>query len=332
MRRGSSGLSLVVGVDKPCGMTSHDVVDRCRRVFGERRVGHTGTLDPMASGAMAVCVGPATKLSAFLTAHDKSYLARITFGTATDTDDAQGEVIHRAPVPARLADEDAARGILAGICGRMDQMPPVYSARKVGGVKSYEAARAGKVIDLSPRPVQVYRAQLAAIGRDGDGALFWDVRLDVSAGTYVRSIARDLGIANGTYAHLGALRRMRSGQLAVDACVALESLEQDPARGRLDPIRLLGIRYAAVDGGPQEKAAANGAPLDPGGLRLLQALQADDARCTSGAAASGVPLADGELVGILRRNELVAIYEYDCESQALRARCGFAQGVSRGTV
>lgn len=337
MRRGGTDLSLVVGIDKPCGMTSHDVVNRCRRIFGEKRVGHTGTLDPMASGAMAVCVGPATKLSNYLTFHDKAYLARIVFGTATDTDDAEGAVVRTAAVPERLADGACAQAVLDALVGKASQLPPAYSAKKVGGVKAYEAARRGQVIDLRPREVEIFAAELAFIGRTPEGALFWDARFEVSAGTYIRSIARDLGVANGTCAHLAALRRVRSGALSVGECVSLEALEDDPRLGRLDPVRLLGARYAAADSPALEKAARNGGRIAASDLVLLEIRDAsgacaDDSPCLPAAVRSQRPLGDGELVGILNQNKLIALYAYEGGSGLLKPQCGFAQGVSRGIV
>ena len=335
MKRGESGLSFVVGIDKPVGMTSHDVVNRCRRIFGEKRIGHTGTLDPLASGAMAVCVGPATKLSNYLTFHDKTYIARIVFGAATDTDDAEGTVIRQAPVPEELADATVAQFVLDGMCGVQKQLPPAYSAVKVGGVKSYEAARAGSVIDLRPREIEVHRADLAFVGRDERGTLFWDVRFEVSAGTYIRSLARDLGVSRGTCAHLAALRRVRSGVLSVSECVSLEALESDPNMGRLDPIRLLGCRYCALEDAQLVKAVSNGARLSPESLVLLERgvpehVAADS--CTPYVIQSDKPLAEEELVALLHENKLVAIYAYDSDSHTLKSRCGFAQGVSRGIV
>ena len=337
MRRGESGLSFVVGVDKPKGMTSHDVVNRCRRIFGEKRIGHTGTLDPMASGAMAVCVGPATKLSNYLTFHDKAYMARIVFGQATDTDDAEGAVIRTAEVPDQLSDMAFAQAALSRMVGVSSQMPPAYSAIKVNGVKSYEAARKGKVIDLRPRQIEVYRADLAFAGHDEQGRLFWDVRFEVSAGTYVRSIARDLGVSLGTCAHLGALRRLRSGRLSVGECVSLEALENDANAGRIDPLRLLGTRYASVDDAAISKAVANGAAVSPAALRLLERFEPEtpneqDSSCTPYVAPSEAPLAEGEIVALLRDNRLVALYGYDCGSGLLKSRCGFSQGVTRGII
>ena len=336
MKRGESGLSFVVGIDKPEGLTSHDVVNRCRRIFGEKRVGHTGTLDPLASGAMAVCVGPATKLSNYLTFHDKSYLAGIRFGAATDTDDAEGRVIAQAAVPDELADGAYAQKVLDGIVGRQSQMPPAYSAVKVGGVKSYEAARKGSPVQLQAREVEVYHAGLVRVKLDGEGRPIWIVRFEVSAGTYIRSIARDLGVACGTAAHLGKLRRLRSGALSVRDCVTPGALGQDAQAGRLDPIALLGLRFMTVDGySPWEKAVANGAALEAGDVELREPPEACAALKTpriESTAVSQRPLDDGELVAMLSQGKLAAIYGYERASGRLKARCGFAQGVSRGTV
>ncbi len=335
MKRGMTDYSFVVGIDKPQGCTSHDVVNKCRGIFGEKRIGHTGTLDPLASGAMAVCVGPATKLSNYLTFHDKEYLARIVFGTATATDDLEGEVVRRASVPRDFEDAEVAKALLEGILGAQSQLPPAYSAVKVGGVKSYDAARRGAVIDLTPREIVVNRADLIQTGSDEEGSVYWDVRFDVSAGTYIRSIARDLGVSNGTCAHLGGLRRLRSGRLTVGQCVSLDALAEDPELGRIDPIWLLGVRFVAVDGTPQQKAAANGGLLSPSGLVLLERCGDEVLTgecCLPSAARSTRPLVAGELIGVLNENKLIALYEYVGGSDMLKPRCGFAQGVTRGIV
>ena len=150
MKRGESGLSLVVGVDKPSGMTSHDVVNRCRRIFGEKRVGHTGTLDPLASGVLPICIGPATRLGAYLTGHDKAYRATIAFGVGTDTDDCEGTVTRTGEAPVEAGDRSFAEQAVEQMLGPQKQMPPAYSAIKVNGKKSYEAAREGHIIELSP--------------------------------------------------------------------------------------------------------------------------------------------------------------------------------------
>ena len=166
MKRGSSGLSLLVGVNKPEGMSSHDVVNRCRRIFGERRCGHTGTLDPFATGALPICVGPATRLDQFMTAHDKRYRVRIGFGFETTTDDKMGEPTESAAVPAYLLDEEFARERTAMLVRKHLQVPPQYSAIKVAGKKAYEVARKGGEVQLEPREIEVYQAEFLGMMED----------------------------------------------------------------------------------------------------------------------------------------------------------------------
>ena len=175
-------------------MTSHDVVNRCRRIFGEKRVGHTGTLDPLASGVLPICIGPATRLGAYLTGHDKAYRATIAFGVGTDTDDCEGTVTRTGEAPAEAGDRSFAEQAVEQMLGPQKQMPPAYSAIKVNGKKSYEAAREGHIIELSPRDIEVYSAKLIAV-RPGVGEQLpeWDVEFRVSKGTYIRALARDLG-------------------------------------------------------------------------------------------------------------------------------------------
>lgn len=329
-KRGSSGLSLVVGVDKPTGMTSHDVVGRVRRIFGEKRVGHGGTLDPMASGALPVLIGSAARLSESLTGHDKEYLARISFGTATTTDDAEGEVLRQAPVPSRVLDEGYVRDVLDGFLGPSMQFPPAYSAIKVGGKKACDEARRGNVIALEPRPIEVRRAELAGLGED-DGVPYWDVAFSVSKGTYIRALARDIGKAVGSQAHLGALRRVRAGRLRVEDCVSLEALEELGARAALDPVRLLGHRFLFADGALASKVA-NGARIR---AELIEpyAFTTDApslCACTSGIVRSQAPLSDGEALSVIADNALQALYSFDAVAGMLEASRVFQGGIDRG--
>ncbi len=332
-RRSTTDLCLVVGVDKPAGMTSHDVVNRVRRIFGERRCGHMGTLDPAATGALAVCVGPATRLDPLLTSHDKAYEFTIAFGSATDTDDAEGQLTRTASVPAKVADVRFAEVQVERLVGRFQQMPPVYSAIKVGGRKSYEEARRGKVVELSPREVEIYDARLIAVEGD-ELEPIWRVQASVSAGTYVRSIARDMGISLGTCAHVGELRRLSAGKLDVRDCCSLELLERDPFGMLLDPVRLLGLRFVFMDPATSRKVAVGSAVSATGLMlccydgRLGSCLGIDG--CTSGIFASEGPLEPGELVCMVEGNYLRAIYEYDARRDVLKSRCGFAVGVRRG--
>ena len=334
MKRGSSGHSLVVGVDKPAGMSSHDVVNRCRSIFGERRVGHAGTLDPAATGVLPILVGPATRLDDYLSGHDKRYLAWISFGAATDTDDAEGEVIRSGAVPAELLDEDFAADFVAGLVGARKQMPPAYSAIKVAGERSYDRARAGKIIEMEPRNIEVKEARLLELSEEGpDGAPSWRVELLVSKGTYIRAIARDAGRDLGCPAHLAALRRCAVGRLSLEDCVGLDALAELKERAALDPVDLLGCRFAYLDG---EAAArvANGAQLASGEVELFErrhlALEEELNCCSSGVRASEAAPEEGELVAMLAENRLVALYGYDGQGACYRARCVFQTGVSRG--
>ncbi|HZL05264.1 MAG TPA: tRNA pseudouridine(55) synthase TruB, partial [Coriobacteriia bacterium] len=189
-RRGATDLSGILAVDKPSGITSHDVVAAVRRATGERRVGHAGTLDPVATGLLTILVGPATRLEPYLSGHDKTYVATIAFGTSTDTDDADGAVIQTVPVPGDVIDPDAASRLLASFTGEQLQVPPAYSAIKRGGQVAHRAARAGEPLAIEPRPVVVRAAELIAI----DSTVpVWDVRFTVSKGTYIRALARDIG-------------------------------------------------------------------------------------------------------------------------------------------
>ena len=241
MKRRSSGLSLLVAVDKPAGMTSHDVVNRCRKLFEESRVGHLGTLDPFATGVLPVCIGPATRLDAYAGDVSKRYRARIVFGTSTDTDDSTGTVIAHAPLSERVRDEQFAREILATFTGEISQLPPTFSAIKKNGVKAYEAARKGQSIALEPRTVTVHDAQLVDIDEEPDGNTVWTVDFNVSKGTYIRSLARDIGTACGSAAHLGALRRTSVGKLDVNDCVSLDNLERCGAAAVSDPFKVLAM-------------------------------------------------------------------------------------------
>jgi len=242
-RRGATGLSGVLSIDKPGGMTSHDVVAVVRRATGERRVGHAGTLDPLATGLLTVLVGPATRLEPYLSGHDKTYVATIAFGQSTDTDDADGAVTSSIPVPSSVIDVEFAQRLLSSLLGAQDQMPPAYSAIKLGGQIAHRAARAGEPLALKPRPVVVRETGLVAIHPDVPA---WDVRFTVTKGTYIRSLARDIGERAGTAAHLTALRRTTAGTLTVDGAWPLSAfsaaLPPDEVAARFaDPVAALGL-------------------------------------------------------------------------------------------
>lgn len=334
MKRGSSGLSLVVGVNKPAHMSSHDVVNRCRWIFDERRVGHTGTLDPMATGVLPICIGPATRLGTFLTGHDKQYRVTIAFGVGTDTDDAEGSVVRTGEIPACVYDPTFAASFVAGLVGARKQMPPAYSAIKVNGKKSYEAARAGNIIDLAPRAIEVYEARLVGMHEGaGDVLPTWDVEFHVSKGTYIRALARDAGIALGCPAHVAALERTQLGTLLLEECVSLETLAELKDRAALDPVTLLGERFAYAQGDLAAKVR-NGVSIPVEQLELFErrkvTIEAELCACTAGVRESSEHPCDEELIAIISDNKLVAQYAFDEQQALFQARCVFQTGVSRG--
>jgi tRNA pseudouridine55 synthase len=227
----------VLVVDKPAGPTSHDIVDRARRALQTRRVGHTGTLDPFATGVLVLCVGRATRLARFLAAGEKTYRATLRLGFATTTDDLTGDPLE-AERPVEVADTRLGEA-LAGLVGRFDQVPPAFSARQVAGRRLYELARRGEAVARAATPVTIHALDL--VSRSGH-TLELDVR--GSAGTYVRALARDLGERLGTGAHLVALRRTRSG--AFDIAEAVSGDDLTGAGERLTPLSGLLLELPAV--------------------------------------------------------------------------------------
>lgn len=216
-----SGLLLL---DKPSGPTSHDVVARVRRALGERRVGHAGTLDPLATGLLVVLVGQATRLSEYLIEKDKAYTATVRFGRTTDTYDAEGALTAES---GQVPERDALEAALGAFRGPILQQPPAYSAIKRGGQKAYELARRGEQVMLAPRPVTIQALTLVD-WTPPDAVL----QVVCSAGTYIRSLAHDLGQAVGSGAHLAALRRTASGEFQVDDATPLAALEAGPVELR----------------------------------------------------------------------------------------------------
>jgi tRNA pseudouridine55 synthase len=215
-RRGRADADVAPGVllvDKPAGMTSHDVVARARRALSVRRVGHAGTLDPMATGLLLLGVGAATRLLGHLAGHDKTYEATIRLGAATVTDDREGEVL--TTTSAAHLDEAAVRAALAAQTGPLLQVPSSVSAVKVEGRRSYDRVRAGEEVELAPRAVTVHRLEVHRVARPTPDLVDVDVTVVCTAGTYIRAIARDAGTALGVGGHLTALRRTASGPFRV---------------------------------------------------------------------------------------------------------------------
>ena len=218
-------------IDKPAGPTSHDVVSRMRRLLREKRIGHTGTLDPMATGVLLLVVGRATRLSQFLIASDKSYEAVVRLGFATDTADAEGQPVgpvSRAALPPRETIDAA----LDEFRGTFMQQPPAFSAKKIDGTRSYKLARAGAADarlkpsgdENLPAPASVTAHAIDIVGADGDSVT---LRVDCSAGFYVRSLAHDLGQRLGIGGHLAALRRTRSGDFTLEQAISMDTVERD---------------------------------------------------------------------------------------------------------
>ena len=309
MKRGTSGIDALIAVNKPCGMTSHDVVSRVRRALGERRVGHAGTLDPDASGVLVVGVGQGTRLMGQLTLDRKSYVGLVAFGAETDTDDAAGSVVRTAEVPAWLADHERAAACVEALVGEHEQVPPAYSAISVDGVRSYARARAGEAVELAARPVTIFGASLIAV-QGGAEAPSWLCSFDVSKGCYIRSIARDLGRAQGSAAHLAALQRTSSGVVGMGDCVTIEELDaQGPAlvaERSLDPVRALGLP-----------------------VRVLSDAEAQDVACgrriARGSFASGEVPGEGGRVSVVHNDRLMGVWE--SVAGELRCATNFPGGI-----
>ena len=253
----------LVIVDKAAGMTSHDVVGRCRRIFGTRKVGHAGTLDPMATGVLVIGLERATKLLDLLIATEKSYAATIRLGQTTSTEDAEGELLQT--VPAGHVTDTELEAAVAALRGELDQVPSSVSAIKVDGQRAYKLAREGKVVELASRRVRIERFDVLAIRRVAD-FVDVDVVVDCSSGTYIRALARDVGAALGVGGHLTALRRTRVGQFGLDEAHTVDELADRPALSySLDeacllayPRRLLSAEEAA--------SASHGRPLVSAGM------------------------------------------------------------------
>lgn len=227
MNRDPDGLCGLLLVDKPRGWTSHDVVAKLRRATGQRRIGHAGTLDPAATGLLVLCLGRATRLVEEMTGHDKEYEGLIRLGERTATDDGEGEVVERRDVPDIRAGN--VRELEERFTGEIEQVPPRFSAIKVGGERSYARARVGVEFELAPRRVVIHELSL-----EPADANELSIRVRCGTGTYVRSLARDIGEAMGCGGHLGALRRTRSGPFAIEDASGLAALVEVAEAGLID--------------------------------------------------------------------------------------------------
>jgi tRNA pseudouridine55 synthase len=244
-------------VDKPSGMTSHDVVGKCRRIFGTRRVGHAGTLDPMATGVLVVGIERATKILGLLSGSSKSYAATIRLGQATSTEDAEGQLLQE--ISTEHLTEATIAAAITGLRGDIMQVPSAVSAVQVDGQRAYKLAREGKVVELAARPVRIDRFEMQALRRGRFIDL--DVVVDCSSGTYIRALARDLGDALAVGGHLTALRRTRVGRFGLDQARSLDELAERPQLSfTLDEACLQMFPRRELTAGEAD-AAANGRAL-----------------------------------------------------------------------
>ena len=251
----------LVVVDKPAAFTSHDVVAKLRKAYGQRRVGHAGTLDPDATGVLLVGLGRATRLLRFLQDTTKEYRGRIVFGVGTSTLDASGTVLEQQPMI--LTREEVEAGTRRFL-GDIEQLPPMVSAVQVGGRRLHELARAGEEVERTPRPVRVERFDVEEFEPGAYPAA--TVLVECSSGTYVRSLAADLGTALGGCAHLQALRRLRVGSFTLDEAHPLDDVCADPARMVLSPAVAMRDLEPVVVGAEQAGAVAHGMAFHGGAL------------------------------------------------------------------
>lgn len=215
----------IININKPLGMTSHDVVGRLRRILGIKKIGHTGTLDPDASGVLPMCIGRATKTADMLTAQNKQYIAEVTLGSATTTLDASGEVTETSEVNV---DECDIQSVVTEFVGDIMQIPPMYSAIKIDGKRLYELAREGVEVERKPRPVTIEKIEI--LGIDLENKKF-SMKVDCSKGTYIRTLCDDIGRRLGCLAHMSALIRTRSGRFCIDDAYTLDEVEKMAGEG-----------------------------------------------------------------------------------------------------
>ena len=291
----------VVVVDKPAGPTSHDVVARLRKLYATRRVGHAGTLDPPATGILLLGLGRATRVLQFLQALPKCYRAEVSFGTATSTEDATGEVLSTRPCSF---DRDDLLRQMAVLTGPIEQVPPMVSAVRVGGERLYAAARRGEEVERAARPVTVYDFALESFDPGGPRGWSATVLVGCSSGTYVRTLAADLGEALGCGAHLRTLRRLSVGSLGETEANTLPALEamspEERAAAVLPPAAALRDLKSVPVAGDALEGVRHGRALEGGGHGWALGQEA------VGGAGEGEPLAilgpDGELVAVYRRD------------------------------
>lgn len=288
-------------IDKPAGMTSHDVVARVRKIVGERRVGHTGTLDPFATGVLVVLVGRATRLAQYLSGAEKEYEAAIRLGYATDTGDLTGKPLESFTAETQSFRREDIEAALASLRGEIEQTPPMYSAKKIGGQKLYELARRGEEVERKPVRITVKEFEVLPHENDllrlnHDGTCDLAVRVVCSAGTYARTLAESVGERLGVGAHLRELRRTRAGRFKIDDAITLDRLNEMAESGKS------GAALISPDAALAHLPCLN---LDPDSARLVR--HGIDVAIAD---AEGLPWADGQPVRMLFDGELIAVGIY----------------------
>ena len=293
----------ILVIDKPADWTSHDVVAKVRKLMRTRRVGHTGTLDPFATGVLVVCLNRATRLAQFLTGDDKEYLATVRFGYATDTGDLTGNAT--GPVTdARHLTAEMIEAALAPLRGRIRQIPPMYSAKKVGGVKLYEMARRGEEIERAAIEVEIKKLELtngALLQAEDAGCADFNLRVVCSSGTYIRALAEDIGRALGIGAHLTQLRRTRAGRCDLSRAVTLERLAELAEAGRTEAALISMTEALAM---PEVRLNAEEAARVAHGNTVRRA----------------VDYPAGTLLQLTDGQQLLAVAEYRADSRTLQPR------------
>ena len=290
-------------IDKPAGMTSHDVVARVRKTVGERRVGHTGTLDPFATGVLVVLIGRATRLAQFLSGAEKEYEGAIRFGYATDTGDATGSRVGpEEPHAKKSLSKDEIQAAMASLRGEIEQVPPMYSAKKIQGKKLYEFARVGQEVERQPVRVTIREFEMLSpadelLRANDDGSVDLRVRVVCSAGTYIRTLAEDLGQKLGVGSHLAELRRTRAGPFQIDRAITLEKLAEVCKLEMLDDA--LVSPYSALSHLPVIELDTDQARRTMHGLELELAHDGPQS------------LTDGEAIRLSLNNELIAVGRFD---------------------
>lgn len=297
MVRAVEGILLI---DKEEGETSYDVVRKVKKVFPKVKVGHAGTLDPFATGLLVLLLGAATKVSRFLMREDKVYWARVKLGVETDTLDPTGRVTGVKPVP-RLSWQDVKEAV-RGLVGEVDQIPPSYSALRIGGKRAYELARRGEAVVLRPRRIKIHSVKLLALEEDT-----LEIEIDCSAGTYIRSLASDLAQALGTCGHLLALRRVRSGCLFVDQ--AMPSGELNPENADMIGGAIHSLKDSLCSMEEVEVSGALAAKIRNGYQPRLNELRGRK-----------LPALKGEFLKVVCGKELVAIVSLEDQRKDMRGR------------